>query len=439
MAKKKTIKGTVSTDWLFGTVKNDMMEGLKGDDSISSLLGSDKLYGDEGDDTLYGGDGNDSLSGDDDNDYLDGGLGNDKLFGGEGDDNLSGGKGNDNLSGGEDNDSLYGWEGNDKLSGDAGDDYLSGDEGNDRLIGGAGRDQLYGGSDNDRLDGGEGHDRLDGGGGSDNLVGGNGNDYLTGGNDAVRDVLSGGAGRDRVVLQKEDTALGGKDEDTLVITVYDYLATDSVTYTLDLSKITGKGAANIGHQNMKAGQFENAEVIIDGAGDGSLFIGSKGDDSFNIWGSSGTVKGGAGNDRISVSSYGSETNPDLRYSIDGGAGNDRITSYGGNMITGGAGSDIFVMNWDATPGARVNTIMDFTSKDRLLLDYLSSTITMNKANPLVAGSDPVANSTMAQFLYDTDDGRLFIDLDGTGARAAIQVFTLANKAALTASSFIFDF
>lgn len=97
------------------------------------------------------------------------------------------------------------------------------------------------------------------------------------------------------------------------------------------------------------------------------------------------------------------------------------------------------MTWNSSPSTRVNTILDFTSKDRLLLDYLSSAITMNKANPLVSGSDPVATSTMAQFLYDTDDGRLFIDIDGTGATAAYQVCTLANKAALTASSFILNF
>jgi hypothetical protein len=233
--------------------------------------------------------------------------------------------------------------------------------------------------------------------------------------------------------------LGGKDEDTLVINPEDYYSVDDITYTLDLSKITGKGAASIGYQNMKAGQFENAEVSVYNAGDASFFIGSKGDDRLTIYFTSGTVTGGGGNDWITVTAYGSETNPDLRYTIDGGAGNDRISSFGGNVISGGAGSDIFVMNWDSSPDARVNTIMDFSAKDRLLLDYLCSTITMNKANPLVAGSDPVATSTMAQFLYDTDDGRLFIDLDGTGAGTAYQVCTLANKAALTASSFIFNF
>lgn len=436
MAKKKTIKGTLMSDWLFGTTKGDTMDGLKGDDYVSGLLGSDKLHGADGDDTLYGGDGNDSLWGDDDNDVINGGLGNDKLFGGDGDDGMNGGEGNDNLAGGIDKDYLNGDKGNDKLSGDAGDDQLSGGDGNDRLLGGEGRDYLSGDNENDRLDGGAGNDSLYGGRGVDNLSGGNGNDFLDGSDDTDRDVLNGGAGRDKVSVFQGDVALGGKDIDTLVMRS-SFSTNGAVKYEINLSGITGKKAADTGFGGAKAGQFEKASVSFYNAADGSSFVGSKGDDTLVVYGTSGTVNGGAGNDQITVFGYGSDTNPDLCYTVEGGAGNDRIMSSGKNVIAGGAGSDLFVVTYSSGAG----TILDFTSKDSILLNFWDyETTTLDRANVLVSGADPVATSAMGQFLYDTDDGRLFIDPDGTaGTMELLHVFTFANKAALTAANFIINF
>jgi Ca2+-binding RTX toxin-like protein len=434
MAKKKTIRGTPSLDWLFGTTKNDIIDGLKGNDSISGFAGGDKLYGNLGDDTLSGGDGNDSLWGEDDYDELDGGSGNDRLYGGKGDDGLAGGDGSDSLWGGDDDDFLSGALGNDKLFGDAGDDQLVGDIGNDRLVGGAGRDSLFGGTDNDRLDGGEGHDLLNGGTGADNILGGNGNDHLDGGTDTDRDVLSGGAGRDAITIRQADVALGGKDFDTLVIGPS--FASDDVRYTINLSGITGNRAADIGYLGARAGQFEKASVSIFDAASGSSCIGSKGDDVITVYGASGTVHGGAGNDRITVSGYGSNDATPLYFTVEGGAGNDRIMSFGPNTVSGGAGSDLFVARY--TWYSEASTIVDFTSADRILLDSLDTGRTIDMANLLVAGSDPIATSTQAQFLYDTDDGRLFLDIDGTGTEDAAHVWTLANKAMLTAKNFIID-
>jgi hypothetical protein len=41
-------------------------------------------------------------------------------------------------------------------------------------------------------------------------------------------------------------------------------------------------------------------------------------------------------------------------------------------------------------------------------------------------------------LYDTDDGRLFYDWDGTGLDEPTHVLTLANRPVLTASSFVLE-
>ncbi|HYG30453.1 MAG TPA: calcium-binding protein [Allosphingosinicella sp.] len=55
---------------------------------------------------------------------------------------------------------------------------------------------------------------------------------------------------------------------------------------------------------------------------------------------------------------------------------------------------------------------------------------------LVANSNPQSSGTKAQFLYDTDDGRLFFDQDGAGASAAVHIVTLYGVPPLTTDDFI---
>jgi Ca2+-binding RTX toxin-like protein len=387
-SKSKTTK---ASDWIFATARADKLSGLSGDDYISGLGGNDRLSGDLGEDTLYGGLGNDYLTGGDENDFLIGGLGNDKLFGNDGD------------------------------------DQLTGSDGNDRLTGGAGNDIMSGGNENDRLAGDDGNDQLDGGTGSDNLSGGRGNDRLSGGLDNLKDVLNGGDGRDTISVREADVATGGKGIDTLEFSSLSY---NAVQYTLDFSKITGKTASSIGHLNIRAGQFEKVDVYLYDAAEGSSITGSKGNDAITVYGVSGTVNGGAGNDVISVSGN------LAGFVANGGSGNDTMTGYGTASLTGGAGSDMFVVS----PYESAVTVTDFTSKDYLLLQAWSYTSrSLDRANLLVANSNPVATSAQGQFLYDTDDGRLLFDGDGTGVEEAYQVLMLSNKATLSAASFIIDF
>ncbi|MBF0360726.1 MAG: carbohydrate-binding protein, partial [Oligoflexia bacterium] len=64
---------------------------------------------------LFGGDGNDTLTAGNMGDYIHGGSGNDSIIGGQGHDTLAGGSGNDTLTGGY---------GADSITGDTGDDHL---------------------------------------------------------------------------------------------------------------------------------------------------------------------------------------------------------------------------------------------------------------------------------------------------------------------------
>jgi hypothetical protein len=80
----------------------------------------------------------------------------------------------------------------DTLTGTAGKDFICGLEGNDRLDGKAGQDLVQGGPGDDRVVGSAGHDELRGGTGSDLLLA----------RDRSRDLVLGGAGRDRARIDR---------------------------------------------------------------------------------------------------------------------------------------------------------------------------------------------------------------------------------------------
>jgi Ca2+-binding RTX toxin-like protein len=312
--------------------------------------------------------------------------------------------------------------------------------GNDKLTGGSGNDTLDGGMGRDKLTGGDGDDSLSGGDDSDVLDGGAGRDFLDAGNDLVRDKLTGGGGDDRILIHQNDLAMGGAGYDTLAID--DNFSGTDVAYHIDLSKITGKSAAGIGYLDSKAGQFERASVVIRDMAGGSSVVGSKGDDTIRLYDVRGavTLNGGAGNDILQVSSH-RNSGPNKGSlidggSVDGGAGDDKIFSTNsGVMLTGGKGSDLFGLR----VGSRSDTITDFGGKDFLLIQDGFGFNNADKGNLLVIGTDPKATSAKGQFLYDTDDGNLYYDADGTGAAAADLLVVLANHAVLKASSFILDF
>jgi hypothetical protein len=82
----------------------------------------------------------------------------------------------------------------DRLYGLGGNDLLRGRAGNDRLFGGRGRDSVFGDTGADLVVGGPGRDRLVGGRGSDRIRA----------RDRELDVVNCGAGRDRVVADRQD-------------------------------------------------------------------------------------------------------------------------------------------------------------------------------------------------------------------------------------------
>lgn len=230
---------------------------------------------------------------------------NNLLLAGSGNDLVNGGAGNDTLDGEAGRDALYGQEGDDELRGGAFHDLLSGGEGNDLLQGQTGRDLLYGGEGDDTLEGGAWHDTLFGGSGDDILIGGDGSDELYGidlnreftpdelhdhldgkatpmldnlvvpADTSGADLLEGGAGDDKLVLGRGDTAVGGGGEDQFgilvdiggdgIVTITDYQGPSSSTDSGDVIQIeaTDATALNPDDYDVAADLFSGDALILE--------------------------------------------------------------------------------------------------------------------------------------------------------------------------------
>lgn len=275
-----------------------------------------------------------------------------------------------------------------------------GTTGNDRVTAAGGADVLSGGAGNDTLNGAAGNDVLTDGAGNDTLNGGAGNDTLYRLNPASptdTDTFNGGAGTG----------------DTL-----SFATTSGLPALLDLANQSlNDGLAN----GLTVSQFE-------------VYVGSSGDD--RLLGSSAgeTLIGGGGGDILN-----------------GRGGNDTLQGGGGgDLLTGGAGADRFAFggrfSGDASDfsGAEIGTgdeITDFTrGTDHLLISRTAFGLA-NTANTvtLVNNTTGLASGAKAQFVFETDNGRLWFDADGAGNESdAVLVATLDNVTQLRTSDFLLN-
>lgn len=372
------IHGNAAANKLYGNGGRDYLYGYDGNDILYGNADFDWLYGGAGSDTIYGGSSNDWLYGEDGNDYLYGEDGVDGIIGGAGNDYISGGAEYDSLEGGQGNDTIYGGTGDDRIYGGENDDLLYGDEGFDYLYGGAGNDTMYGGADSDWLYGEAGDDILVGEGSYDGLVGGAGNDRLNGGDG--NDWVQGDEGND--ILS------GGNDDDKLY------------------------------------GMADN-DVLWGDAGNDDLY-GGTGNDQLN---------GGIGNDYL----HGEDGNDTLSGGLGvdtllGGNGNDFImieagaSAYSPDILTGGAGSDIFYTIGKSWSGDVYNTVItDFEGGPGFvdsiyMLRSIFSDFAAIKASAYQYGSDVIIDNT--QYNYG----------GSTGMKLTLKNFQLSR---LAADDFVF--
>ncbi len=356
---------------------------------------SDVLTGNDQGNALIGNDGNDTLSGLGGRDMLTGGNGNDLLDGGAGLDsavfngaaaarvNLAStaaqatGYGLDRLVSIE---NVTSGSGNDVLTGTAAANRLTAGSGNDSVVGAGGNDTLEGQTGNDTLDGGRGDDLLNGGDGADMIDGGIGND-----------VMLGGGGIDCAIF------VGS----TAVI----------VNLSVTVAQDTGYGMDRL----------QDVECVTSGTGNDSL-TGSVQANALNA---------GEGNDVL----FGERGNDTLR----GNTGKDILVGGGGSdLLIGGAGADLFVFK-AALGATNVDTVMDFDVSADVI--QLGAAVFPGLARGVLASSAFVANTCgLAQdaqdrIVYDTDDGLLFFDADGSGSGGQVLFANLAAGLALTGADF----
>ena len=254
----------------------------------------------------------------------------------------------------------------------------------ENATGGSGDDTITGNQVGNVLQGGAGNDSLSGLGGSDTLQGDAGNDYLNGGGGS--DDLNGGAG--------DDTLKGAGGNDLMF--------------------------GNDGNDLLKGGRG-NDEMYGDAGND--TLKGGAGDDT--LTGGSGTDRmfGGSGNDTLTGG-----TENDF---LNGGSGDDDLLGGSGNdTLKGGAGSDHFIFN---SLSEGIDKIRGFSVLDDII-EVSSSfggglSLGVLDASQFVIGS--AATDADDRFIYDSTNGKLYFDADGSGASGQVQFAKLSSGLALS--------
>ena len=340
---------------------------------------------------------------------------------------LAGGAGNDIFLI-EGNDSGY-----DRFEGDAGINAIQGGAGNDiirvnnfsgaytveKIDGGLGINTLAGTQYNDSIDLSATElvniNSIDGGAGNDTVTGSAGNDVIIGGTGS--DLLAGGAGNDIFLIEGNDSRYdrfeGGAGIDIIEGSVGDdMIRVNNFSGAYTVEKIDGGLGINtlVGTQYKDRIDLSATELVNIGSIDGGT-----GNDSLTGSGGNDVIIGGKGSDLLA-----------------GGAGND--------TLTGGAGADNFV--FDAALNATTNndTISDFSVVDDTIrlenaIFTKFTTVGILAAGSFVSGAGAVALDNNDYLIYDTTDGSLYYDADGSGAGAQVEFVSLAGIPVLTAANF----
>ncbi len=375
-------------------------------------------------------------------------------------------------------DQILGFE---NLMGGAGDDTLGGSSGANIIEGGAGNDTISGFGGRDVLNGGLGIDIVDfqtfatvglkvslvttaaqslGSNGIvtlsgfEQISGSNFADILTGdrfanalfGNDGD-DILEGGAGAD-VLVGGSNTSAG----DTAVY------STSLIGVTVNLSL---DGAAQASSGDAAGDVLSGIENLV-GSGKADTLTGDDGDNLIEGGLGNDVLDGGAGTDSASYARATSGVKVNLSLStaqntVGGGtdtltgfenlhgskladtlAGNDGDNVLTGGMgldiLTGGLGSDTFVYLNLAEKGDRIT---DFQSGVDILQLHASGFKNAQAGTiNFASGSAPLSGSTGGWLLYDTDDGKLYYDVDGSGFSARLLLATLDGHPLLTAADIV---
>ena len=384
-------------------------------------------------------------------------------------------------------------DGNDSLNGNAADNVLYGMRGNDSLDGAGGDDELVGGEGDDQLDGGLGTDTavfsglrasylvtsLDG---VTTVTGANGIDQLSGIEylrfddlliadpsappeelDLQSPALTSFTPADNssnvalaasLVLQFDESVQAGSGSVDIYAgaTLWRSIdIQDATQVSINESTVTIDPGINLAygtqyHVLVDAGALQDLSGnAYAGLSDSTVFDFStlsappttlNGDARAN------TLRGTAGADRI-FGFAGNDTLSGLagNDSLDGGSGNDSLNGgLGNDTLTGGTGKDLFVFN--TTQGAdNIDQVVGFNVlDDTIQLENNGIFSALTRTGTLSADAFTIgAAATLAtqRIIYDSSNGQVFYDADGSGAGAQVQFATLsAISGAVTRQDFM---
>jgi Ca2+-binding RTX toxin-like protein len=176
--------------------------GINGQSVFNGTAGVDRIWGGVDNDTFLGNEGNDVIEGNDGADVALGGEGNDIITDSAGDDNPKGGPGNDALDAGPGLDIVHAGPGKDFTNGGANANETFAGDGDDFVIAGQSLDAVFGDSGDDYEEGGDQPDLMQGDSG--NLF------FLGDSNKDGDDILNGQGGDDDYDMEGgDDIGLGG--------------------------------------------------------------------------------------------------------------------------------------------------------------------------------------------------------------------------------------
>ena len=432
--------GTSGRDELYGSIGEDILYGRGGDDLLVGNAGDDRLLGGLGNDSLLGGSDDDKLDGSAGNDYLDGGSGQDFMTGGPGHDTyvvdslgdvalevISGGAGGKDLI--MTSISLTAPDNIESLQAKGAESInLTGNDLDNILLGNAADNDISGGAGRDTLFGEEGDDDLDGGDGVDVMAGGLGDDTYYVSSRADRVVEQVGQGTDHVIAGSSYTLSSNVENLTL---------TGSGNFTAGGNSLDNHLTGNSGN-NLLAGGL-GADTLEGGMGD-DIYVLSDSMDTIIDTGGEDTIRS-----NLDITLISDIENADLVGIADttvigngldnklfGNMADNILDGAGGvDILTGGQGADTFVISNNGD-GIAADTITDFNSgEDLIVVDLASFGIDpealgllssgLVSADSFVSGAGARALDASDYFIFDTAQGLLLFDADGSGEGEAVVI------------------
>jgi Ca2+-binding RTX toxin-like protein len=308
---------------------------------------------------------------------------------------------------------------------------FTGTSGNDNIFGTRGNDTLNGLEGNDSMNGSEGADLVVGGAGNDLLVAGYDEDFFGGViSDGSPDTLDGGLGDDRYFISDGDVVLadpGGYDS-------VDVSDSDEFTMAHGLEDL----------------------VYVENFGFGEIFFGTGNslDNNMSVVASGGQLRGMGGNDDLSVEGgqiafdvFGGDGDDIILgrasqvLNLFGEAGNDVLRAPDGGTLSGGSGTDSFVL--DGAFGA-LTDIADFASgTDKIRLDADPLMPELGASGNFTANDERFhAGSAAAEaddrVIWNASTGELLFDPDGSGSGSARHLATLQTGANVVAMDIVIE-